>query len=441
MKLPAAWTKRTGQPRCAQRVEIAMNSLGSSSRTALPLADVDRRLAGVADPVDDRDHRLAVRVGGEVVGRGRLPPRPPPGASKIGARAKPTTGSSTTAAAAAAELPGRRPRRRCGGSSSRPRTSPRAWASRGRRPGSSCPPRQPRKSGREARDEVYRLAARSSVCGPTKLARRRPLRRRASPPPEHRDRVRASPRAARRSPRRARRSRPAPTAAATVASQSALASSAHRAWSRPSTWIWAARLIRSESASTALEVAERGEPLEPERVEVVAGEQRQVGVGARDDPAVRVMEQVALAHRLDEQRVLAGLRAPGPLARGGDERRARARRQGRRRSGEITECSARSARQARAARHRLGHAGQRRDGARRSARARETHSSASANASAAASRCARSPPRRGRARRTRPRTATRAGRRRGRAGRGRRRRRRRGRRPRRAAKSRDRLRR
>ena len=53
-----------------------------------------------------------------------------------------------------------------------------------------------------------------------------------------------------------------------------------------------------------LEVAERDEPLQPERVEPVAGEQREVGVGARHDARLAVMEQEALVDRLDEQLVL-----------------------------------------------------------------------------------------------------------------------------------------
>ena len=62
MKLPAAWTKRTGQPRWAQRVEIAMNEARVLVEIGAAAADVDGRLAGVADPVDDRDDGLAVGV-------------------------------------------------------------------------------------------------------------------------------------------------------------------------------------------------------------------------------------------------------------------------------------------------------------------------------------------------------------------------------------------
>ena len=65
-----------------------------------------------------------------------------------------------------------------------------------------------------------------------------------------------------------------------------------------------------------LEVAELGETRETERVEPVAGQQRQVGVSARTTRPVAVVLQVALADRLDEQRVL--VRAAGARAPGGD---------------------------------------------------------------------------------------------------------------------------
>src|SRR3954451_1115459 len=51
-----------------------------------------------------------------------------------------------------------------------------------------------------------------------------------------------------------------------------------------------------------VEVAERGQALEPERVQAVAGEQREIGIVGPDDPALAVVLQVALADRLDDQR-------------------------------------------------------------------------------------------------------------------------------------------
>ncbi len=54
-----------------------------------------------------------------------------------------------------------------------------------------------------------------------------------------------------------------------------------------------------------LEISERRQPLEPQRVEVVAGEQRQVGVRSNDDSPTRVVQQVALAHGLEHERVFA----------------------------------------------------------------------------------------------------------------------------------------
>jgi hypothetical protein len=54
-------------------------------------------------------------------------------------------------------------------------------------------------------------------------------------------------------------------------------------------------------------VAERGEAVEAERVEVVAGEQGEVGVVAGEQARLAVVEQVALVDRLDDQGVLAGV--------------------------------------------------------------------------------------------------------------------------------------
>ena len=59
------------------------------------------------------------------------------------------------------------------------------------------------------------------------------------------------------------------------------------------------------------QVADLGQPLEPDRVQIVAGQQAEVAVGPADHPraaGLRVMEQVALADRLDHERVLAATR-------------------------------------------------------------------------------------------------------------------------------------
>jgi len=65
----------------------------------------------------------------------------------------------------------------------------------------------------------------------------------------------------------------------------------------------------------SLQVAEPGQPLEAQRVQIVAGEERQVEVRTHDDARLPVVEQVALANGLDHQGVLARL-SGGPLARG-----------------------------------------------------------------------------------------------------------------------------
>ena len=64
-----------------------------------------------------------------------------------------------------------------------------------------------------------------------------------------------------------------------------------------------------------LEVAQLGELGQADRVELVAGQEREVGIVGHDHPALAVVEQVALADGLDEQRVAGGI-----------ARRARARR-------------------------------------------------------------------------------------------------------------------
>jgi hypothetical protein len=50
-----------------------------------------------------------------------------------------------------------------------------------------------------------------------------------------------------------------------------------------------------------LQVAVDGESLEPEGIEEVAREQPEIGIGGVDQPRTSVMEEVALADRLDQQ--------------------------------------------------------------------------------------------------------------------------------------------
>src|SRR6185295_18711823 len=61
-----------------------------------------------------------------------------------------------------------------------------------------------------------------------------------------------------------------------------------------------------------LDVAERGQPGEPQRVEEIPAEQPQVFVGQVDQPAGPVVQEVTLEDALDEQRIFARI-APGPL--------------------------------------------------------------------------------------------------------------------------------
>ncbi len=76
-----------------------------------------------------------------------------------------------------------------------------------------------------------------------------------------------------------------------------------------------------------LEIADRGEQADALRVEVVAGEQRQVGVRRLEQARSAVVEEVALAHALDDAAVeLALRRGPGPGGEQLGERRADARR-------------------------------------------------------------------------------------------------------------------
>ena len=243
MKLPAAWTKRTGQPRWAQRVEIAMYSFGILVELRAAAADVDGRLARVADPVDDRDHRLAVGVGGEVVGRSD----PLPGLLRAVEDRRNGEADHRQRDRDDARLrrwPGRRSRTRCGESSSRPRSSPRAWASRGPGPACSCPPGQPSEERWSDRKSSPAAASPSRSSKPPDSAR--------SPgggPERGGGRFEAGAhsglgllvRGARRRPR----------SRSTQASQRAAASRAARSGVREPSCTWAARLIRSESSRTA----------------------------------------------------------------------------------------------------------------------------------------------------------------------------------------------
>ena len=72
--------------------------------------------------------------------------------------------------------------------------------------------------------------------------------------------------------------------------------------------------------ATARSSPRRREAVEAERVEVVAGEQGEVGVVAGEQARLAVVEQVALADRLDDERVLAGRR--GRAGRRGEQAEA-----------------------------------------------------------------------------------------------------------------------
>ena len=86
-------------------------------------------------------------------------------------------------------------------------------------------------------------------------------------------------------------------------------------------------------------VAQPGELLEADRVEVVAGQQPQIGVGAHDHARLAVVEEIALANRLDHERVSGGLVGRGRP--GGDEG---AERGGRGRVGDVRETTVSSER-------------------------------------------------------------------------------------------------
>ena len=84
------------------------------------------------------------------------------------------------------------------------------------------------------------------------------------------------------------------------------ASSSGTSSSRPSAWKLGAAADQLGQHGDRLGVAERGEALDAEGVEIVAGEQGEVGVVAAQQARLAVVQEVALAHRLDHERVLAG---------------------------------------------------------------------------------------------------------------------------------------
>ena len=105
-----------------------------------------------------------------------------------------------------------------------------------------------------------------------------------------------------------------------------------------------------------LQVAERRQPREAERIEVVARKQPQAGVGRIEQPSGAVVDEIALQDALDQQRVVRGaltasLRTPPPAARTTPppaRRRARRRARRPRRATSSRSCSSASS---------LGHAG------------------------------------------------------------------------------------
>ena len=80
--------------------------------------------------------------------------------------------------------------------------------------------------------------------------------------------------------------------------------------------------MTSASSAIAVEVADRCELREAERVELVAGEQRQVGVGDLQDLRLAVVQQAALEHGDDREldhRAIVGDARPGGGQRDGIE--------------------------------------------------------------------------------------------------------------------------
>ena len=318
------------------------------------LAHVDGRLADLADALDHRDDPRDVGVVGEVVGRAdRLPA---------------SLGRSNSGAEREAER-GQQERRR---------------RDRRRRPGRprhEAPPGDRLALEGARRSRGPRCTWTSAVCSGEPFASRVPAGVTANdidPVTPVRDRVAGQALG------------PAPCARRAAPGHTPPPGSGS-----PSACAWAQRGDDVGEDGDRLEVAERGQPREPERVQPVAGQQREVGVlgHARTRP-VAVVLQVALADRLDERartrRRAHGRARPGrgALARGG-----RVRREGsppRRR------------------------AGRRRRAAPAASRRASAHP-ISANAAAAASSVRVTCSRCGRATGTTPRTATAAGRRRGRA--------------------------
>ena len=91
---------------------------------------------------------------------------------------------------------------------------------------------------------------------------------------------------------------PQPTARA-PASQTASASAG-----RPALWASADERDRVGQLGDRRRVAERTKPRQTDRVQLITGEQAQIGLGRADDARRAVVEQIALVDRLNEQLVL-----------------------------------------------------------------------------------------------------------------------------------------
>ena len=102
------------------------------------------------------------------------------------------------------------------------------------------------------------------------------------------------------------RVRAMPTAATPAARRAARSAS-------PSAWAWRSERDDVGELGDGLEVAELGEPGQPQRVEPVARQQREVRILRAHHAPGGVVLQVALADRLDEQRIFAlAARGAGP---------------------------------------------------------------------------------------------------------------------------------
>jgi hypothetical protein len=71
-----------------------------------------------------------------------------------------------------------------------------------------------------------------------------------------------------------------------------------------------------------VEITASRESLEPEGVQVIAGEQPEVGIGALEQPRCPVVQEISLADGLDQEDVLRpGVDGPWPRSRQGSQRR------------------------------------------------------------------------------------------------------------------------